>query len=175
MGADGWVCSLVYAVYRTLSLLPCTVTANGAAGHNRGGVAETPPLARTPRRYLKFQLRWSLFMCLLRVLRPDNEEGPKNVESQAVWLSGSLMSSGSLHSLQTTPSHRATCPESPGSLWADIGAACPQSWEFSGYDRIHLRGNPQNSVNGIKGQRPKNRASIVITGWKNQECHDSRL
>ena len=39
-------------------------------------------------------------------------------------------SSGSLRSLQMTPSHRATCRESPGSLWA--GAACPQSWEFSG-------------------------------------------
>ena len=50
MGADGWVCSLVYAVYQMLSLLPCTDTANGAAGHNRGEVAETSPLARTQGR-----------------------------------------------------------------------------------------------------------------------------
>ena len=48
MGADGWVCSLLYAVYQMLSLFfPCTATVNGAAGHNRGEVAETPPLART--------------------------------------------------------------------------------------------------------------------------------
>ena len=50
MRADGWVCSLVYAVYQMLSLLPCTVTANGAAGHNGGEVAETLPLARTQNR-----------------------------------------------------------------------------------------------------------------------------
>ena len=30
------------AVFQTLSLVPCTVTASGAAGHNRGRVAETP-------------------------------------------------------------------------------------------------------------------------------------
>ena len=29
---------------------PCTATVNGAAGHNRGEVAETPPLARTQGR-----------------------------------------------------------------------------------------------------------------------------
>ena len=51
-------------------------------------------------------------------------------------------------------------PGSPGSLWADIGAACPQSWEFSGDEKIRLRGNSRNSVNGIKGPRPKNRASM---------------
>ena len=51
MGADGWDCSLLYAVYQMLSLFfPCTVTVNGAAGHNRGEVAETPPLARTQGR-----------------------------------------------------------------------------------------------------------------------------
>ena len=37
MGADGWVCSLLHAAHQILSLLPCTVTANEAAGHNRGG------------------------------------------------------------------------------------------------------------------------------------------
>ena len=39
-----------YAVHQMLSLLPCTVTASEAAGHNRGEVAETPPLARTQGR-----------------------------------------------------------------------------------------------------------------------------
>ena len=29
---------------------PCTATVNGAAGHNRGEVAETPPLVRTQGR-----------------------------------------------------------------------------------------------------------------------------
>ena len=82
----------------------------------------------------------------------------QNVESQAVWLLTRTKSSGSLHSFQTTPSHRT---------------ACPQSWEFSGDVRVHLRGNPRNSVNGIKGQRPKNRTSIVITSWKNQEFSDT--
>ena len=47
MGADGWVCSLRYAVHQMLSLLPCTVTANGAACHNRGGVVERRLPART--------------------------------------------------------------------------------------------------------------------------------
>ena len=51
MGADGWDCSLLYAVFQMLSLFfPCTVTVNGAAGHNREEVAETPPLARTQGR-----------------------------------------------------------------------------------------------------------------------------
>ena len=35
-GADGWVCSLLYAVHQMLSLVPCTVTVSGAAGHDRG-------------------------------------------------------------------------------------------------------------------------------------------
>ena len=51
MGADGWDCSLLYAVFQMLSLFfPCTATVNGGAGHNRGEVAETPPLARTQGR-----------------------------------------------------------------------------------------------------------------------------
>ena len=51
MGADGWDCSLLYAVFQMLSLYsPCTATVNGAAGHNQGEVAETPPLARTQGR-----------------------------------------------------------------------------------------------------------------------------
>ena len=51
MGADGWDCSLLYAVCQMLSLFfPCTATVNGAAGHNRGEVVETPPLARTQGR-----------------------------------------------------------------------------------------------------------------------------
>ena len=42
MEADGRDCSLLYAVFQMLSLfLPCTATVNGAAGHNRGEVAET--------------------------------------------------------------------------------------------------------------------------------------
>ena len=36
MGANGWVCSLLYAVCQMLPLLHCTVTANGTAAHNRG-------------------------------------------------------------------------------------------------------------------------------------------
>ena len=44
------VCSCCHPVHQMLSLLPCTVTANGVAGHNRGEVAETPPLARTQGR-----------------------------------------------------------------------------------------------------------------------------
>ena len=122
--------------------------------------------------YFGFQLRWSLFLCLVRVLRTTLERA-QNVESQGRLAADTTKSSGSLHSLQTTPSHRTTCQESPRSLWADIGAACPQSWEFSGDVLIHLRGNPRNSVNGIKGQRPKNRTSIVITSWKNQEFSDT--
>ena len=31
-------------------LFPCTARVNGAAGHNRGEVAETPPLAKTQSR-----------------------------------------------------------------------------------------------------------------------------
>ena len=95
--------------------------------------------------YFGFQLRWSFFRCLLRVLRPYNWEGPKCRESGRLAVD-TTKSSGSLHPFQTTPSHRATCLESPGSLWADIGAACPQSWEFSGGDQIHVRGSPRNSV-----------------------------
>ena len=33
MVADGWVCRLLCAVHQTLSLGPCTVSVNGAAGH----------------------------------------------------------------------------------------------------------------------------------------------
>ena len=61
MGADGWVCSLAYAVHQMLSLLPCVVTANGAAGHNPGEVAETPPLARTQGRTFGCILDFNFF------------------------------------------------------------------------------------------------------------------
>ena len=42
MGADGWDRSLLYAVHQILSIVPCTVTVSGAAGHkhwesSRGG------------------------------------------------------------------------------------------------------------------------------------------
>ena len=118
MGADGWVSSLAYGVYQMLSLLPCTDTANGAASHNRGEVAATPPLARTQcrtvGRTLDFNFVGPFFWCLLRVLRPYNGKGPKCRESGRL-AADTTESSGSL--LQTTPSHRATCP---------------QSWEFSG-------------------------------------------
>ena len=50
MGADGGGCSLLCAVFQMRSLLPCTATVNGAADHNRGEVAETPPLAWTQGR-----------------------------------------------------------------------------------------------------------------------------
>ena len=51
MVADGWDRSLLYAVFQMLSLFfPWAATVNGAAGHNRGEVAETPPLARTQGR-----------------------------------------------------------------------------------------------------------------------------
>ena len=50
MGADGWDCCMLFAVYQMLSLFPCTATVNGAAGHNRGEVAETPLLAWTQGR-----------------------------------------------------------------------------------------------------------------------------
>ena len=51
MGADGGGCSLLCAVNQMQSLFfPCAATVNGASGHNRGEVAETPPLARTQGR-----------------------------------------------------------------------------------------------------------------------------
>ena len=50
MWAHGWNRSLLYAVHQTLSLVPCTVTVRGPAGHNRGRVAERPLLARTQGR-----------------------------------------------------------------------------------------------------------------------------
>ena len=87
MGADGWDCSLLYAVCQTLALFfSCTATVNGAAGHNRGEVGETPPLARTRGRTVGciFHLIDPV-VCFLRVFRPNIGEGP-NVESQAIWL-----------------------------------------------------------------------------------------
>ena len=55
MGADGWDCSLLCAVFQMLSLfVPCTATVNGAASHNQGEVAETPPLARTQGKNVDF-------------------------------------------------------------------------------------------------------------------------
>ena len=92
------------------------------------------------------------FVCLLKQWR-----GPKCRKSGHL-AADTTKSSGSLHSLQMTPSHRSTWREIPGSLWADIAAACPQSWEFCGDDQIHWRGNHRHSVNGIQGQRPENRA-----------------
>ena len=69
---------------RCCPFFPYTDTANGAAGHNRGVVAETPPLARTHGRTVGCILNFSFVgpfkMCLLRVLRPCNGEDPKNVE-----------------------------------------------------------------------------------------------
>ena len=47
LGADGLDCGLPYVVHQLLSLGPHTVTVSGAAGHNRGKVAETPLPART--------------------------------------------------------------------------------------------------------------------------------
>ena len=43
-------CARLFALRWTLSLVPCTATVSGAAGHNRGGVAETPLLERTQGR-----------------------------------------------------------------------------------------------------------------------------
>ena len=40
MGLMDWFCRLLCAVHQTLSLGPCTVSVNGAAGHNRWGVME---------------------------------------------------------------------------------------------------------------------------------------
>ena len=88
--------------------------------------------------YFKFQLRvfyWG--ECLSRVLQPDIGEGPKCRKSGHL-AADTTKSFGNLHSLQLTPSHRATCPESSGSWCADKGAACPQSWEFSGDDQFYL-------------------------------------
>ena len=81
MEADGWDSSLLYAVHQTLSLsfsIParCTVTASGAAGHNRGSVAEPPLLTRTQgRTVLLTSLRHVLsqggfLVCLLMRLAP---------------------------------------------------------------------------------------------------------
>ena len=50
MGAHGWVCSLLYAVHQMLSLVPCTGTVSGAAGHNRWGVVERRLPAKTQGR-----------------------------------------------------------------------------------------------------------------------------
>ena len=50
MGADGWVCRLLCAVHQTLSLGPCAVSVNGAAGHNRWGVVEKWLPAKTQGR-----------------------------------------------------------------------------------------------------------------------------
>ena len=73
-----------------LSLLPCTVTANGVGGHKPGGgggdAASRLDTRQDRWRYFEFlQPRWSEFVCHLRVLRPHKGEGP-NVESQAIWL-----------------------------------------------------------------------------------------
>ena len=81
-GTDGWVCSLAYAVHQMLSLVPCTVTANGAAGHNRGEVVETPPLARTQGRtvgcILNFNFVGPFFSGVFQGLFPTlQREGPK--------------------------------------------------------------------------------------------------
>ena len=46
-GADGWDCSLLYAVHQVLSLGPCTGAVHGAPGHNRWGVVETPLPVKT--------------------------------------------------------------------------------------------------------------------------------
>ena len=85
-------------------------------------------------------------------------------------------STGCLHSFQDDTESQNHLPGNRGSLWADIGAAWPQSWEFSGDDRFHVRGIPGNPVNGIKGQRPENRTRSAFlfffckknykTGWK---------
>ena len=50
MGADGWVCSLLYAVHQMLSLGPCTVAVHGAPGHSRWEVVETPVPVKTQGR-----------------------------------------------------------------------------------------------------------------------------
>ena len=41
---------MLYAVHQMLSLVPCTVTVRGAAGHNRWGVVERRLPARTQGR-----------------------------------------------------------------------------------------------------------------------------
>ena len=75
------------AVHQTLSLVPSTVTVSGAGGHNRGGVAETPLLARTqgsttdctfnfpPPRTVAGCFFWCL-LCLLMLLRQTQSEAP---------------------------------------------------------------------------------------------------
>ena len=50
MGADGWLCSLLYDVQQALSLGPCIDAVHGAPGHNRWGVAETPLPAKSQGR-----------------------------------------------------------------------------------------------------------------------------
>ena len=92
--------------------LPCTATVNGAAGHKRGEVAETPPLARTQGRtvgcILIFNFVGPFLKCFLRVLRPYNGED-QNVESQAV----RLLTRQSRLGVYTLfrRHHRATCRE----------------------------------------------------------------
>ena len=50
MGAHGWDRTLLYAVHQMLSLVPCTGTVSGAAGHNRWGVVERRLPAKTQGR-----------------------------------------------------------------------------------------------------------------------------
>ena len=50
MGADGWLCSLLYDVQQALSLGPCIDAVHGAPGHNRWGVVETPLPAKSQGR-----------------------------------------------------------------------------------------------------------------------------
>ena len=52
MGADGWLCSLLYDVQQALSLGPCIDAVHGAPGHNRresGGDATPCKVTREDR------------------------------------------------------------------------------------------------------------------------------
>ena len=70
MGAHGWdrtllyAVLLLYAVHQMLSLVPCTGTVSGAAGHNRWGVVERRLPAKTQgRTATTYCCRVVLLMC----------------------------------------------------------------------------------------------------------------
>ena len=91
MGAHGWVCRLLYAVHQMLSLVPCTGTVSGAAGHNRWGVVE---------RRLPAKTRGRTADCTL-----TPPKGGSEAAGAAEWL---------YHSRQAGTPRRATNPKTGG-------------------------------------------------------------
>ena len=133
--------------FQMLSLLPCTVTANGAAGHNRGegggDATSRKDTMQDPWLYFESQLRWSLFYVSCEGSPTLQWGGAQHVESQAGLGADATKSSGSLHSFQTTLSHRTTCRdtwEACGLTSESLARKAGNSAEMTGFTSEEILG-----------------------------------